>query len=37
MACEENEEDDMMPIITITDTLANAPFEKVSLVITEDV
>lgn len=35
-ACEENEEDDVMPTITIPDTLANAPFAKVSIVITGD-
>ena len=36
MGCEENEEDDMMPIITIADILTSAPFEEVSVVITED-
>ena len=36
MVCEKNEEDDVMPIITIANVLANAPFEEVSVVITED-
>ena len=36
MECDENQEDDVMPLITIADILANAPFEKVSVVITED-
>ena len=36
MGCEDNEENDVMPIITIADILANAPFEEVSVVITED-
>ena len=36
MACEENEEDDVMPVITIADILSNAQFEEVSKVITED-
>ena len=36
MRCEENEEDDVIPIITIADILANAPFEEVSVVLTED-
>lgn len=35
-ACEENDEDDVMPTITIADILANAPFEKVSIVIIGD-
>ena len=34
MACEENEEDDVIPIITIADTLINASLEEVSVVIT---
>ena len=36
MACEENEEDDVIPIITIANILANAPFQEASVVITED-
>ena len=34
MACKENEEDDVIPIITIADTLINASLEEVSVVIT---
>ena len=33
MKCEENKEDNVMPIITIADILANGPFEEVSVVI----
>ena len=29
MTCEENEEDNVMSIITIANILANAPFDKV--------
>ena len=36
MACEENKEDDVIPIITIAGILVIAPFEEVSEVITED-
>ena len=36
MACEENEEDDVMPIITIADILTNTLYEEVSGVITEE-
>ena len=36
MACEENEQEYVMPIIIIADILANAPCEKVSVVITKD-
>ena len=35
-ACEENEEDNMIRIITIADVLANAQFKEVSVLITED-
>ena len=35
MAREEYEEDDAMPIITIADILASAPFEERSIPITE--
>ena len=31
-----SKEDDVMSIITIADILVNAPFEVVSIVITED-
>ena len=37
IACEEHEEDYVMAIITIANVLANAPFEKASVVITEHV
>ena len=33
MTCEENKEDNVIPIITIADILANGPFEEVSVVI----
>ena len=36
MGCEENEEDDVMPIVIIADILANAPFKEVSAAIIED-
>ena len=36
MACEENEEDDVMPVKTIADILVYAPFEEVSEATTED-
>ena len=34
--CEENEEDDVMPIVIIADILANAPFKEVWAAIIED-
>ena len=36
MVCEENEEDDVMPIVTTADILVNASFDGVSVVITKD-
>ena len=36
MGCEENEEDDVMPIVIIADILANAPFKEVWAAIIED-
>ena len=36
MVCENNEEDDVMPIITIADFQINAAFEEISVVITEE-
>ena len=36
MVCEENEEDDVIPIMTMADILSNALFEEVSVVIIED-
>ena len=36
MACVGNEEDHVMPIVTIADILANTPYEEVSVVTTED-
>ena len=36
MGSENNEGDDVMPIITIADFQINAAFEEVSVVITEE-